>query len=111
MLMADLITLHIMMLNPGLVLIKVILILGFILGLVFELNLILTAFTTNKSILNQSDLLILTTWRRLSKHWLALTGLVLLLVILWLPFGDAGFAGPVLNLIQLLMMGNILQKN
>ncbi|MFC6254733.1 glycerophosphodiester phosphodiesterase family protein [Secundilactobacillus hailunensis] len=99
--MADLITLHIMMLNPGMVLIKIILILGFILGLIFELNMILTAFTTNKSILNQSDLLILTTWRRLSKHWLALTGLVLLLVILWLPFGDAGFTGPVLNLVRL----------
>ena len=54
MLMADLLTLHIMMLNPGLVFIKVVLILGFILGLIFELNLILS-FYDHKSILNQSD--------------------------------------------------------
>lgn len=99
-LLAILVTLHILMLNPGLVGIKVILILGFLSGLIFELNLILTVFTTNKTILNQTDLLMLTAWRRLSKRWLQLTGLVILMAVLWLPFGDAGFTAPVLNLVM-----------
>ncbi|GAX06184.1 glycerophosphodiester phosphodiesterase [Secundilactobacillus pentosiphilus] len=101
LLLAVLVTLHILMLNPGLVAVKIILIIGFLFGLVFELDLILTAFTTNKTILNQTDLLMLTSWRRLSKRWLQLTGLVILLAILWLPFGDAGFTAPVLNLVML----------
>ena len=101
LLLALLMTLHILMLNPGLVAIKVILIIGFLSGLIFELNLILTAFTTNKTILNQTDLLMLTAWRRLSKRWLQLVALVILLAALWLPFGDAGFTAPVLNLVML----------
>ncbi len=75
LLLALLMTLHILMLNPGLVAIKVILIIGFLSGLIFELNLILTAFTTNKTILNKTDLLMLTSWRRLSKRWLQLGGI------------------------------------
>lgn len=101
LLLAILTTLHILMLNPGLVGIKIVLIVAFLTGLIFELNLILTAFTTNKTILNQSDLLMLTAWHRLAKRWLQLTGLVVLLAILWLPFGDAGFTAPVLNLVML----------
>lgn len=101
LLLAILVTLHILMLNPGLVATKVILIIGFLSGLIFELNLILTAFTTNKTILNQTDLLMLTSWHRLGKRWLQLTSLVVLLAVLWLPFGDAGFTAPVLNLVML----------
>ncbi|WP_173021266.1 glycerophosphodiester phosphodiesterase family protein [Secundilactobacillus folii] len=99
--MAILMTLHILMLNAGLVLVKAVLIIAFLFGLILELNLILTAFTTNKSILNQTDLLVMTAWKRLSKRWLSLLGIVILLAILWLPFGDAGFTAPVLNLVML----------
>ncbi|WP_054701802.1 hypothetical protein [Secundilactobacillus odoratitofui] len=66
LLMAILVTLHILMLNAGLVAIKVVLIICFMVGLVFEINLILTAITTNKTILNQTDLLMMTAWRRLA---------------------------------------------
>lgn len=101
LLMAILVTLHILMLNAGLVAIKVVLIICFMVGLVFEINLILTVITTNKTILNQTDLLMMTAWRRLGKRWVPLTGFVLLLAILWLPFGDAGFTAPVLNLVMI----------
>ena len=43
LLLAILTTLHILMLNPGLVGIKIVLIVAFLTGLIFELNLILTA--------------------------------------------------------------------
>lgn len=102
LLVAIIITLHILMLNAGLVPVKIALILAFLVGLMFEISLILTTLTASKEILNQTDLLLLTSWQQfVKKRWKWLSLFALLLAIVWLPFGDVGFTSPVLNLMML----------
>lgn len=100
-LLAVLVSLQTLMLNSGLVGVKLILAGLFLIGLPFELTLVLTALSVNQGTLNQTDLLIMSAWHRFKRLWLKLFGLEVLLILVWLPFGTAGFSAAILNLLTL----------
>ncbi|ANZ63334.1 hypothetical protein AYR62_03935 [Secundilactobacillus paracollinoides] len=101
LLMALLMTMQILMLNAGLVVAKLVLVVGFLAGLPFEVTLVTTALFASNQLINQNDLLLLTTWRRFKKHWLPLLVMELLLLLVWAPFGDVGFSSAFINLVRL----------
>ncbi|WP_055679687.1 hypothetical protein [Secundilactobacillus kimchicus] len=101
LLMAILTTLHIMMLNAGWVAIKAVLAGLFTLGLPFEVTLIVTVLTGSASLVNQSDEILAQAWRSYRRNWFKLIGFEGLLLLVWLPFGGAGFTATVVNFIGL----------
>lgn len=100
-LLAVLVSLQTMMLNSGLAGVKLVLAGLFLIGLPLELTLVLTALSVDQATLNQTDLLILNAWQRFKRLWPMLFGMELLLILVWLPFGAAGFSAAILNLFTL----------